>query len=281
MTSNIKFNRKIKASFNNGKFIEGLRMTFRVERVVFDAYAKLKLEIYNMNFKHGEQNSLFERGDNVILEAGYANNVSVMFSGLINNVQSVRNGVDDIVTVFASDNVVGLDLINVSYSAQTSLVSLLSDLAFEAGVDIAEISIKPQNILGKLSYSKKFGNIMNDLARTYKFTWFIYNGELYLYDDVKANSAKTILQINASTGLLESPILTQKGIDVKMLLESSVKPMDIYEVKSGGLQFSQGNLEFVDVITQGNGLQKVLSVIHSGDTHGAAWYTEIEGIKVI
>jgi len=283
MASEIKFGRKLKASFNDGKYIEGLRMIFRIERVAGDAFAKLKLEIYNMSLKNeGEEESIFKEGDKVSLEGGYIENESVLFTGSIKNIQTVRQGVDTITTVFASDlNSSEEPIINSSYRKQISLISLISDIAFEADIDIAEISIKSQNLKSSVTYSKKFSSILDELGETYNFGWYIYNFELYLYDNDSANSTNAILNINAKTGLLESPVLTQKGIDVKMLLEPSIRQKDRYEVQSGGLQFSQGNLELVESITQGLGVQSVLSVVHTGDTHGTTWFTEIEGIKMI
>ncbi len=282
MVSEIKFDRKIKVSFNDEKSIEKLRMRFRVERVIGDSYSNLKLEIYNLILKkEGESESIFKEGDKVLVEAGYHRNISTLFTGSIRNIQVVKEGVDTITTVFASDlNTASEPVVNVSYRQQTSLVSLLSDIAFEADISIAEISVKENNLKGSVSYSKKFSLIMDSLADTYNFYWYIFNFDLYIYDNDSANSNKEILKIDASTGLLETPVLTQKGIDIKMLLEPSVRPNDRYIVSSVGLVFSQGRLETSQAVIQGRGLQSALSVIHTGDTHNNTWFTEIEGIRV-
>lgn len=279
MASNVKFNRQAKVTINNGKVIDGLRISFRVERVAGDAYAKLKLDIFNLVLrKENEVGNILNKGDVITLEAGYEDNVSVLFLGTITNIVITKVQIDTITTVYCSDNRnESRPLINSSYRNQSSLVSVISDIAFEANIDIAEISIDSQNIKGNLTYSKPFDEIMNSLANTYDFTWYVYNFELYLYQNRTANINKQVLLINASTGLLDTPILTQKGIDIKMLLEPSVKWKDIYEVQSGGLQLAQGNLEINDRITAGEGRQSVLSVIHTGDTHSNTWFTEIEG----
>jgi len=281
MASKKKFNRKIKILFSGDKKIEGLRVAFRVERIVADAYAKMKIDIYNLKTeKESENETAFKSGDPISVDAGYEGNVSTVFSGTIRNVQKVRSGVDIITTIFASDLKTENDkIISVSYRKQSKLTSLISDVAFEADIEIAEISVKSQNIKGKIVYAKKFSEIMNDLARSYNFTWYIFNGELYIYDINSANTKKEILVIDATTGLLDSPVLTQKGIDVKMLLEPSVKPMDRYEVRSGGVQLAQNGLEVVERLSNGLGLQTVLSVVHTGDTHATQWFTEIEGYR--
>jgi len=258
-----------------------LRISFRIERIIDDAYSKMKIEIYNMiSKKEGESEPIFSEGDSISVEAGYEGNQSTIFSGTIRNIQVLKDGVDIITTVFGSDLNVSVEpIINASYRKQTSLTSLLSDIAFEADIDIAEMSIKEGNLKGSVSYSRKFSSVMDSLADTYNFTWYVFNLELYLYDNDSAGEGKRILQINSSTGLLETPILTQKGIDIKMLLEPSIRPRDRYEVKSTGFVLSQGGLETTEAITQGIGQQSVLSVVHSGDTHGSMWMTEIEGIR--
>jgi len=89
-----------------------------------------------------------------------------------------------------------------------------------------------------------------------------------------------VLRINSGTGLLESPVLTLKGVDVKLLLESALKPNDFYEVGSAGVVVAQTGLELVDIFERGLGVQKVESLVHTGDTHSNIWYTETIGRKI-
>ena len=279
MESRIKFSRVISVIISGENEIKDLRMTFRVERLILDSYATLRIEIYNTIIANERlSGSSALRGESISIDAGYKGNVSTLFSGVIQNVQKEKRGSDIITTIFANDSPFTREVVvSRSYRNKTSIVSLISDIAFEAGIDIAEFSIKSRNIKGSVSYVKRFSRIMDSLSKANEFTWFIFNREMYLYDNDAANSSKSTLEISASTGLLETPVLTQKGVNVKMLLEPSVRPMDTYEVQAGGLVFAQGNLELTRLVSRGNGVQKALSVVHTGDTHGNTWITEIEG----
>ena len=141
MSSSVKFNRQLKVSFEDGKSIEDLRMIFRVERIAGDAFSKLKIDIYNMVQDNEFGEAVIKEGDKIVIEAGYENNISTLFIGTIRNVQTVKSDLDIITSIFASDlNVESENIVNVSYRKQTDIVSLISDIAFEADIDIADLS---------------------------------------------------------------------------------------------------------------------------------------------
>lgn len=288
MLSN-KFSRVSRLSFSGGRYIEGLRMSFRVSRLIGDTFHQLKIEIYNVLLKkEGESQKFFKRGDPILLEAGYEENISILFSGQITNTTERKEDVDRITTIFAIDHgeretlsgprVLFVELENRN---PTDIVSLIHSIAEKVNIPISNISIQPQNIKRPILIYKSFSDTMDELAESFGFSWFVFNGSLNVYDEKKGISVGEVIKINSSVGMLESPVIKDRGIDIKMLMEPSIKQGEIFSVESEGVQDARTGIEVTGGITNRGGLQVVESLIHTGDTHGTSWYTEISGRNYI
>ena len=287
MATEQKFKRYIKLSIGNPsgpsaefRCITELKMVFSVRRFIGDSVHTMTIDIYNLDNK-GDESNIFMEHKLIQLDAGYDKLRGTLFQGIINNVNTFRDGNDIITRIYCRDAKEQVDkMITVTYSKSTNLNDLLKDIAAIAGLPIARQSIAFQNTNKAIVINKPFSEAMKDLADTFKFRFYVFNGALYLFDKEKGNSAQTTYEISAGTGLLETPILTTQGMNVKMLMEPKIKPSDRFVVRSGGVELVQGGLEFNAKLTRGRGDQQVLSLVHTGDTHGDSWYTEIIG-KVI
>jgi len=276
---NLKFIRKSQINLQDGTVISGLRTSFRIERKIGGDLSTAIITIYNASPEI--RNDLLTPGTTFGFDAGYKETLSSVFKGIIRNTNAYRDGTDILTQIFAADlNSQIMPFISKTISNSKSLIDLISDLAFEADIDIAVMNIQGESQVGSITFLTSFRDIMRELAETFDFSWMIYDGLLYVFESETGNTQKPVFEVSAKTGLLETPILTEKGIDVKLLLESSIRPMDIYDVKSGGLQLSQAGLEFNTLVTTGFGRQQALEVIHTGDTHTNMWFTEIQGLRL-
>jgi len=269
MGVNNKFGRVAFVLFNRTRRIENLRLVFNVERAAGDFYAKLYLRIYNLAHEEYE----FAHGDTIELFAGYENNVSRIFYGSVTNARTYREGVDDVTEIYAADNINPVDrVINKSYRKQTSLKAIIRDVAEEAEVQVAKLAFEDENINGILVLAEPFMHIMRKLARSFGLQWYLYDFALYVY---RQKLQSPVLEFSANTGLLETPVLTEVGVNVKTLLEPSVKAGDTFNVVSLGVQDNR-NLYSIERTVK-LPTQVVQSVSHDGDTHGDIWYSQIEG----
>lgn len=252
---------------------------FTITRQIGGEISTANISIYNAAPE--VRNSLLSKGTTFAFNAGYKKSISNLFKGVVRNSNSYREGPDIITQIFGADlNSIVIPFISKTFSNSKNLINLISDLASEAGIKIGEINIKNNNQVGSIVFLSNFRDIMIELSNSFNFNWHIFNGLLFVNDSKIGNYKKLVFEVSAKTGLLETPILTEKGVNVKMLLESSIRPMDIYDVKSGGVRLSQSALEFNSLVTTGFGRQQALEVIHSGDTHSNIWFTEIEGLRL-
>lgn len=280
MEQALKFKRFVQLTLNGGsRVFTDLKMVFRVERMIGDQLAKMTVDIYNIL---ADENDSIVPDTPIKLEAGYEEVKGTIFAGVVTNINTFKQQSDVITRLYCSDSKIAqvMPMVNFSFTSSISLTDLISDIAFQADVDIAVLNHKANNVNKRTVISDTFGNVMDYLASSYNFRWNIFNGSLYVHDRDSANTANVAFVINAFTGLLETPVLTGLGVNVKMLMEPSLKSSDRFIVESKGIELTQGGLEFNEKLTEGLGVQQVQSLVHTGDTHGDMWYTEIIGERV-
>jgi len=79
--------------------------------------------------------------------------------------------------------------------------------------------------------------------------------------------------------MIGSPTVTDKGVEVKTLLNPAVKPNSSILIESIAETVSRGNLFFRKLkSTRAAGKYKVVEVKHKGDTHSNEWSSSILGI---
>ena len=275
-----KFNRVVSIrGFDSPLLISGLRIAFRIERSPFDALGRCQMDIINAKIKE-QGEILFKRGQRFILEAGYEGSISAMFLGTIQNVVHFKQGNDTVTRVWAGDFIEPFEAeVNITMRNPVNLVNILEEIANQVGLSVVQYEIDPINVVGAQTFTGPLSFILNMLAESFNFIWILKDNALHIVSEL--GSTANIFEINASTGLLESPILTHKGLNVKMLLEPSIKPSDIMIITDGGVVLSQSNLEYRDALAEGNTQRQVAyTVIHSGDTHSDLWVTEVEGVAL-
>lgn len=289
MPTALKFNRFVRLSISpddddfavDDRVISELKMVFKVTRSIDDNTHYMTMDIYNVSTKGSNDQVKFLPDRGIQLEAGYEEINGTVFKGLIRNSITYRDGADIITRLYCLDTQRLQDpYIAKSYTEPFNLNTLINDLVEEAGLKVVRQSIRFKNNLGAQVFEGKFRNIMNTLGKAHGFNFYVYNQEVYLFDSELGNLSQATYEINATTGLLESPVLTGLGINVKTMMEPKLKPNDRFVVRSGGLVPSADALEYNKLLTTGLGEQQVQTVIITGDTHGDEWYTEIVGKRI-
>lgn len=255
--------------------VEGLRVRFEIKRSVGGYDSIAYIEIYNLAPE--KKGALQEDSIPIQLIGGYENNRAVLFSGIVGASNSYKDGVDIVTEVWARDLVnLGEKYSNVSIRNPRDLKQVITRLASNASIPVGEINVAEANFTGPLTFSESFVYAMNKLASNFNFIWYILDGQLRVYS-IDRTSAKRIYTFSASTGLLETPILTEIGVDAVVLLEPSITPFDLYEVQSTGVRVGQAATDVRGINLDPLGEQKVLDLVHTGDTHADQWITRVRG----
>ena len=105
---------------------------------------------------------------------------------------------------------------------------------------------------------------MTDLCRSAGLEWSIQDGGLQLLNIGKALSTTSAIQLDSTTGLIESPSVDSQGVlTIKSLLIPGIAPGVLLNVNS---LFVQGGY-------------RVEKVRYAGNTVGQEWYAEMSAVK--
>ncbi len=256
--------------------VENLRIDFSIEKDDRPQPNKCEITVYNLNETHrGELNA---KGVTVILSAGYEDTVAQIFKGDARYINSEKHGTDWITKFECGDGERACTFARVSQkfgpgtSVKDVLLAAVKKLAVDPGnaQKIAEDSVR--------SFTDGYvmhGLASNELTRILEpagFDWSIQDGRLQILELLDTiNDENTATLISADTGMVGSPewgtgekTKGQAFMKVKTLLQPALRPGSMFKLQSRNQ----------------TGFFKCRKVKHTGSTHGGAWYSELEAIKV-
>lgn len=253
----------------NGLKIEDLRITFRIEKTSSSEPNKANIKVYNL--AKGTRDWIKAKDQLVVLNAGYVDLIQQISVGVIDRVEHKRESVDIITELECKDG--GLDLRQAefqrSYSAGTSKRGIIKNIIAampntdEGSLDATGIT---GNIEAKLSLSGSTRRILDKLARAWDYEWSVQDGAIQILNPTGTlTSHDMAIVLRSNTGLIGTPVKTDRGMKCKSLLIPSIKPGTYLKVES---EFLTGHF-------------KAESVSHVGDNTGGEWSTEAEAIKLI
>ena len=269
--------------------LSALRTVFNVKNDISNFANLGYIEIYNL--AESTRNLISEEYQRIKLSVGYGDEsgLSVLFDGEIRNVFHRRVDVDIITELYCAD---GDSYNRRSITKRSSgedknlrqiITELISDLKDTKGksVSIGEINIEADSVKIKgITFCSTTEESLNNLAASYNFNWFIENRKFYAVSANRILEKQVTSIISPQYGMISSPVLTDIGVDVKTLLNPSVRPGRKIKIQSAGTKVALGALYFENVSkTLGEGEYKVLRVTHTGDTRGDEWYSDIETFR--
>lgn len=258
--------------------LEGLRISFDIEKTNEGVPNPAKIEVYNLSDK--SRSMLEDTGTRIILSAGYKDAFGVIFSGNIvrgkhkkkRKLQKAKRalvthryeGVDIVTEVEAADG--GNKYRNAytvrAYPPGTKVAevvkSLATDFGMPANIDFSSIDSKAQYANGH-SIGQETRYALDDICKTFGLEWSIQNEVLQIISKDKTTKAGAIL-LNPKTGLIGSPVKTTAGCDFESLLQPSLAPGCQVKIES----------KFV------NGMFKVRKVTHMGDSMDGDFLSKCE-----
>lgn len=267
---------------------EKLRITFRIEKTAFGHPNQCEISLYNASSSSRAKISRLitvQRGNLVIIEAGYEGRTAVLFKGWAQSIDHVRSGPDWITRIRSAEGVVGYAdaPAKQTFKAGTAVKEILAYLANQVrGADgsidvsgfLARLTsgaiklVKGEAVTGDLVDGNAFRELEKRLAgEGYQVT--VQNGELLALKSTpdEVEGTRTTVLLSAGSGLLGSPEHAQPvapGVPTvlraKALLQPRISPGDFVTIDSLELK----------------GVYRAEKVTHTGDTHGQEWTTELE-----
>lgn len=257
-----------------GIIIKEMQIEFDIDRNLKKSPNQCSIKITNLN---EESRTAFKELDlYVVLEAGYEDNYSVLFSGDVTYAMSEHDDTEWVTHLECGDGdrlIAGARIAR-SYKPGSSIRGIVNDVYAGLGQRV------PESIASDSAFDKElprgytaFGDVRRVLTQVLKplgFSWSVQDGQVQILSpESTTNQIFVLSQSNAMIGSPEfgqPPRTTKKGkrknptVTVKCLLFPQLRPGGIIELQSKEI----------------SGQFKLLSVKHKGSFVGNEWTTEME-----
>lgn len=280
----------------DGRLLNPLQVTFFVDQSPSVGFASAEITIYGLSRETKRRLYLF--GTEVVLSAGYlgptyrdktgrliydpkAANYGPIFKGGIMNIEHGREGADQYVRLYCRTALDPKD-INMSWGPNTPQAEIIRDVAAGFGFPVemhGDFSQLPPAVQG-MSISKPCKMALDELANSWKFDWYLFRDQVLIVKEGAVIPGADI-DLIAQTGMIGSPRITTRGVDVTLNLRHQIIP---------GMQFSieavTGSFGFNQVYYRdwpesvASGRFKVLSMKFNGNLYGGEWETVLEGLRL-
>jgi hypothetical protein len=278
-----------------GLLIEDLRISFHVEKSVRHTPNTASILIYNL---HPSKSAQIKRDfTDVILKVGYQNATKVIFAGQLKRAYTYKDGTSTITEIQAADG--DRDYreayVNAPLPAgsddEAAVNAVLASFAKIGGTRKGSVVLPRGSTLTRAKVlTGRARDILHRVAQHYDANWSIQDGQLDIIgsQDVLPGTA---IVVNAETGMLGAPEITDKGVEVKMLLNPLAAPnvalkldndnvkIKSYQQYANGPKVKAKELVSISV----DGIYKIYKLTHEGDTRGgegSPWSTLAECVAV-
>lgn len=271
----LEFKRKWKVSVGSLQ-TDALRIQFKVTKTLGKEPNSLDLFVWNL--AEASRSKLKDPRLPVILEAGYSGQTTgsaTIFSGATRTVDHIRDHADWKTHVQCGDGEkeYQFGFVNQNFSANQTFKDIVKGVAKQLSVNAGNLDQALDNAPKVIqNFTKGFlangraSDVLTGLLKSAGLDWTVHQGSLLVTAPGQAASKDTTL-LSPTTGLIGSPDHTPPDqklkpatMKCKCLLNPQIIPASTIKIESAGV----------------NGLFVVQKIVHTGDTHGQEWTTEIE-----
>ncbi len=261
--------------------IEGLRVTFDVQKDLKTSANQARIGVYNLSA--ATRGRIRELTDTVTLRAGYVDeSLKEVFHGDIVTVSHVREGADIVTRIVANDGGTAIrgSFASVSYAEGASLKRILTDIVTAMGLPIKYLdSFDDQQFLQGFAFAGRARTALDKVTARAGLEWSIQGGQLKILKRGGTDNPRNIAVpvISPQHGLIGSPERLDRltddptaekkppGWKLKSLLQAAVEP--------------GGKVGFTSAEEPTAKAYRVQSIQHKGDTHGDDWTSTIEVLE--
>lgn len=264
--------------------VSQLRCVFSVNKTVLQQPNFSSVAIHNLS--PTTESTLITEGNRFIIEAGYeGEQYGVIFDGqLIQPIRDKEDGVTYRLTLYGldGDQYLNRNLVNFTVTRGQTSRNIADKLLSQATVPAQLGSISDGLDQVQLSRGKVFfGNAKDyfrQLAHTHNAAFYIEDGKVNL---IKMSDYPTgeILDLSPTTGLIGTPAQNENGVTIKILLNPHIRPGSLVHIDNSLIQAQRISLNQFQRTLDNDGIYRIISVTHMGDTRGENWYTECVGVS--
>lgn len=234
------------------------------------------------NLKGDTQSFIKQRNLFVQLLAGYDGEVSNIYTGQVDKVEITKKGVDTITKMFVTNfpRLVNNAYFNNTYAGLVATRQIITDAIALTGLvsqysDLIPLAAQQLNF----SFSGPVNDLFKLLLPPLGITSFIDGDKIKFSKNGQPNTEEAF-EINESTGLVNIPVKTEKGVNITTLLNSGIVLSDYVNVSLNTVTQTTSGRTTNILNEELNGLYKVIGVTYSGDTIEGDFVTKLECVSI-
>lgn len=266
------------------------RIKFEITKTIRHTPNHAEILIYNLS--PATENTIKNEFDEVVVNAGYKGDSRLIFIGNLSRIRRYREGNEQVTQIIAADGDADYydTIINTTLAAGTTASSALNKIveqfkATKLGHAVAVTAMEGKRARGKVMIGPA-RDYLHQIAVTAAAHWSIQDGVLQ-FVPFEGTLQDEAIVINARTGMLKAPEINDKGIKVECLLNPALRPggkvmLDNNDIKeemrteieraAGAKKPGKGPKK--PARTDPDGVYRLNSVTHKGDTRGTQWTSE-------
>lgn len=267
----------------NGIELSNLRVVFTIGKSDTQSPAHALIRVYNMSDTTAR--TIQQEYTHVFLQAGYAGNFGLIFSGAVRQFRKGReNPTDTFLEIVAQDGDEGYNfaVANTTISrgwTQADLHERLMQSFDPFGIKTGYVPEfgGPSMPRAKVCYGMT-RDYMRTLADSAGTSWHIADGVLNLVP-VAATLPGEAVVLTRKTGLVGMPQQTINGITCRALLNPKIRYGGQIKLDNASIQKAQISVAYSAINyfpgLDDDGFYKVYAITMQGDTRGQAWYSDM------
>jgi len=232
------------------------------------------------NLKGETQSFIKNRKLFVQLLAGYDGEASNIYTGTVVKVDTIKKGIDVITKMTLGNLVYNINeaLFSKSYFGIVQTRRIIEDSLQSLNLNYQYLELIPDSSQQiNFCFDGKTQDLWNLLLLPIGLQWFTDNGVLKISRQGQPNENTAIL-VTQESGLVNVPVKTDKGVDIELLLNNSVELSNTVNVQLNTETVTSSGRTTNILNQELNGIYKISSIRHMGDTIEGKFVTKMECI---
>jgi hypothetical protein len=240
-----------------------VRTAFSVKKKEDGKSNKATITLYNLS--EDSRGFIEKSGKEVILEAGYGDRLSIIFTGDIKKVTTTRNGSDVLTTIESGDGETQITDAHIELSLASGATdaqiinAAITALGLPTGVIKGLPNTANQN---GFAFSGRVSDLLDTMATKHDLIWSVQTGALQIMPNDE-NTGETAVLLSSNTGLIGLANKKDDGLEIVSLLNTELRPGRLIELESK--------------LLTGPNIYKATTVEHKGDTQEGEFSSKVEG----
>ena len=193
------------------------------------------VSIYNLSEQSGRSISTDATGLRVF--AGFDSNEKLIYEGSISTVEDIPMWPDRVIKLSLGDGYQQYTqaVTSKTYASGTERQVILADLARDMGLSLKQsIDAAKGVISGDLTLDGLTKDVMEQFTQEGGDQWTITDNEVHVSRVGRAIDNDVIV-LASDSGLLETPTVTEKGVNIRALLNPDVRPGKVIRLEATGI----------------------------------------------